>query len=175
MSNFLQVIRDIGLLLARLGLGGILILHGWTRWQGPGQGIQQQVDVLTQAGVPSARIIAWTMTFLELAGGLFLVVGFLTPLIGLLILVEQALVISYTNWYKGPDLLKADGTYAGGYEYNVALGLLALVFLVFGAGRIAIDRLFRRAKAEPAEDEEDGTMLRPGAGPGPAPGPARLP
>jgi putative oxidoreductase len=154
MSMFLQVIRDLGLLLARLGLGGILMLHGWTRWQGPGQGIQRQADLLTQAGVPSARIVTWSMTFLEMVGGLFLVVGFLTPLVALLMLVEQALIISYLNWYKGPDLLNADGTYAGGYEYNVALGLLALILLVFGAGRIAIDRLFRRKKTEPAEDEE---------------------
>ena len=154
MSNFLQVIRDLGLLIARLGLGGILILHGWTRWQAPGQGIQRQADVLSQAGVPSARIVAWTMTFLEMAGGLFLVVGFLTPLVAALILVEQVLIISYTNWYKGPDLLKADGTYAGGYEYDIALGLLALIFVVFGAGRIAIDRLFRRKKTEPVEDDD---------------------
>jgi putative oxidoreductase len=155
MSNFLQVIRDIGLLIARLGLGGILILHGWTRWQGPGQGVQKQVEYVTQFGVPSPTVVAWGGIILELVGGLLLVVGALTPLVALVILVEQILIIAYTNWYKGPDLLKPDGTYAGGYEYNVALGLIALLLLVFGAGRIAIDQLFRRKKPVPEEADDD--------------------
>jgi putative oxidoreductase len=155
MSNFLQIVRDIGLLIARLGLGGILILHGWTRWQGPGQGIGKQVEYLTQFGTPYPRVAAWGGIILELVGGLLLVVGALTPLVALAVLVEQILIISYTNWYKGPDLIRPDGTYAGGFEYNVALALLALLLMVFGAGRIAIDRLFRRKKPVPEEPEED--------------------
>jgi putative oxidoreductase len=71
------------------------------------------------------------------------------------VLVEQILIIAYTNWYKGPDLIAGDGTYAGGYEYNVALALLALLLAVFGAGRISVDGLFRRRKPEVTE-EDDG-------------------
>jgi putative oxidoreductase len=90
----------------------------------------------------------------EIIGGLFLAVGALTPLAALAVLVEQILIIAYTNWYKGPDLLNSDGTYAGGYEYNVALGLIAMLLMVFGAGRISVDRLFRRTKVEAEEDDD---------------------
>ena len=70
-------------------------------------------------------------------------------------LIEQILIIAYTNWYKWPpSLLNADGTYKGGYEYNVALGLLGLLLFVMGGGAVSIDRLFRR-KPSLEEDEED--------------------
>jgi putative oxidoreductase len=154
MSTSLQVLRDLALLIARLGLGGILILHGWIRWQAPGQGVQKQIDYLTQFGVPYPAVAAWGAITLEIVGGLFLVIGALTPVVALAVLVEQILIIAYTNWYKGPDLVTSDGTYAGGYEHNVALGLLALLLVVFGAGRIAVDRLFRRTKVEVEEDDD---------------------
>jgi putative oxidoreductase len=64
------------------------------------------------------------------------------------------LIIAYTNWDKGPPtLLNADGTYKGGYEYNVAIGLLGLLLCVMGGGAVSIDRLFRRKK--PIEEEDD--------------------
>jgi putative oxidoreductase len=154
MSTTLQILRDLALLIARLGLAAILILHGWIRWQGPGQGVRRQIDYLSQFGVPYPAVAAWGAITVEIIGGLLLAVGALTPLVALAVLIEQILIIAYTNWYKGPDLLNSDGTYAGGYEYNVALGLLALLLMVFGAGRISVDQLFRRPKVE--ADEDDG-------------------
>src|ERR671916_11175 len=50
--------------------------------------------------------------------------GVLTRFVGVGLVVLSALSISYFSYYRGPDLLKADGTYNGGYEYDVALGLL---------------------------------------------------
>ena len=154
MSTTLQVLRDLALLIARLGLAAILILHGWVRWQGPGQGVQKQIDYLSQFGIPYPATAAWGAIAVEIVGGLLLAVGALTPLAALAVLVEQILIIAYTNWYKGPDLLNSDGTYAGGYEYNVALGLIAMLLMVFGGGRVSVDRLFRRTKVA-AEEEDD--------------------
>jgi putative oxidoreductase len=155
MSTSLRVLRDIALLIARVGLGGILILHGWIRWQGQGQGVQKQIDYLTQFGTPYPEVAAWGGILLELVGGIFLVVGALTPFVALAVLVEQILIIAYTNWYRGPDLVSSDGTYAGGYEYNLALALIALLLVVFGAGRIAVDQLFRRKKVDADDDDSD--------------------
>ena len=100
MSKFLQFLRSFGLLIARLGVGGIMITHGLTRWRGQGQGIQKQIDYLTQFGTPYPEVAAWGATIFELVGGLFLIVGALTPIVGLGLLIEQALIIAYTSWYK---------------------------------------------------------------------------
>jgi putative oxidoreductase len=146
MTKFLQVLRDLALLIVRVGLGGILIAHGWRRWQV--LGIPSQVAYLQRFGTPYPSVAAWGATILELVGGIFIVVGALTPLVALAVLAQQVLTICYTNWYKKPYLLDAQGGYVGGYEYNVALGMLALLLVVFGGGRAAIDRLFRRTPAD---------------------------
>jgi putative oxidoreductase len=157
MTSFLNVVRDLALLLARVGLGLTMVIHGWNRWQGPGQGVQQQIEFLDRFGTPYANIAAWANIALELIGGIFLIAGFLTPLVALAVVVQQGLMIAYTNWFQGWDLLLPDGTYNGGYEYNVLVGLFALLLVVFGAGRISIDRIFRRPKAAQLDDGYSGS------------------
>ena len=120
MSSFLSFVRSFGLLIARLGVGGLMILHGYVRWRE--QGIPAQITFLQQFGTPYPEVAAWTATIFELVGGVFLIVGALTPLVGLGILIQQVLTISYTNYSKSWNLLNTDGSYNGGFEYNVALG-----------------------------------------------------
>lgn len=158
MTAVIRSLQSLGLLLARLGLGAILLLHGWNRWRGTGQGIQRQVDYLNQFGTPYPQVAAWGAVVLELVGGIFLIVGALTPLIGLAVLLQQIFTIAYTNWYKSWSLLKVDGSYNGGYEYNVTIGLLGLLFFVFGGGAVSIDRLFRRKKLD---DDDLDSSTRP--------------
>lgn len=160
MATFLQVVRDIALVLARVGLGGVLILHGWRRWQV--QGISKQVDYLKQFGVPFPHYAAWGTTMFELIGGVFLVVGALTPLVGAIIVAQQVLTIAWTSWYKGFYLTDASGAFRGGYEYSVVLGLLALLFVVFGAGRAGVDQLFKRSPRDrEGEPDEPARPDRP--------------
>ena len=156
MSQFLQ---NFGLLIARIGTGGILLLHGITHWTGANQGVAAMRDRYAEVGAPYADVAAWATIIFELVGGVFLIVGALTRFVGMGLVVLSVLSISYFSYYPGPDLLKADGTYNGGYEYDVALGLLGLLFFVFGAGAVSIDRLFKRKK--PVEDTEDDTAYLP--------------
>lgn len=167
MARFLQVVRDLALLLARIGFGGILIAHGYRRWQV--QGIDTQIAYLRQFATPFPEYAAWGGALLELIGGVFLIVGALTPLVAAAVLVEQILIVAWTSWYKGLYLTSADPrspAWQGGWEYNVVLGLLALLFLVYGAGRIAVDRLFRRRHRsapvdDPRPDDGESEPTRP--------------
>lgn len=154
MAGFLRVVRSVALLLARVGLGGILILHGWRRWQQ--LGMDSQIAYLRTFATPFANYAAWGGTIVELVGGIFLIVGALVPLVAAVVVAEQVLIIAYTSWYKGwslTDVHGAQATWAGGWEYNVILGLLALVLVVHGSGAIGVDRLFRR-KNKDAEAEQ---------------------
>ncbi|MGI8459028.1 MAG: DoxX family protein [Propionibacteriaceae bacterium] len=150
MSKFLSFVRGLVLLIARLGLGATLIAHGYRRWQT--FGAQSQIDFLTRSGIPQPRVFAYGSIVLELVGGLLLVVGLLTPLVAAFVVAEQALIIAWTNWNR-IFLTNDAGQYVGGFEYNAVLGLLALIFVVFGAGPAALDRLFRRSKETDPELE----------------------
>ncbi|HET9647670.1 MAG TPA: DoxX family protein [Microlunatus sp.] len=164
MVKFLAGLRSVALLIARIALGGILIAHGWDRWQW--RKVPSQIEYLTQYGVPYADWATWGSIVLELVGGIFLVVGALVPLVALAVVAQQALIIAYISWRRGPWLIDINNTYVGGYEYNVALGSLALLLAVFGGGAVSIDRLFRRKKT--TEDEDDEPV---GSGPTRAPAP----
>jgi putative oxidoreductase len=153
MSGFASFLQSLGLLIARLGVGGILLLHGITHWTGANQGVANLTNRYAQVGAPYAEAAAWTTIIFELVGGVFLIVGALTRFVGVGLVVLSVLTISYFSYWRGPELLHADGTYNGGYEYDVALGLLGLLFFVFGGGAVSIDRLFRRKK--PAEDVDE--------------------
>lgn len=146
MASFLRVIRDLALLIVRIAFGVLMVAHGWQRWQT--QGVQSQISFLNMFSVPHANYVAWTLIILELVGGIFLIVGAITPIIGLLFVIEQGLTIAYTSFYHAGPITLDGGTVVQGYEYNGALAAVALLLLVFGAGRISVDQLFRRTKPE---------------------------
>lgn len=161
MAGFLRVVRSLALLLARIGLGGILILHGWRRWQQ--QGMDSQIAYLHTFATPYADYAAWGGTAVELIGGLFLILGALTPLAAAAVVAEQVLIIAYTSWYKGWSLTDVHGnqaTWAGGWEYNVIIGVLALVLVTHGSGAVGIDRLFRRRRKEEVDETADEPQPR---------------
>ena len=150
MDGFRNGLQSFGLLIARLGLGGILLLHGWLHWR---VGVPRLVETFTSVGAPYAQIAAWATIIFELVAGIFLIVGALTRVIGAGVVTLSVLNVSYLSYSLGPELVRQDGSYNGGYEYDVALGLLGLLFFVCGAGVISIDRLFSRKK--PTTEEED--------------------
>lgn len=156
MDGFRNGLQSFGLLIARLGLGGILLLHGWLHWR---VGVPRFVESLTAVGAPYPQIAAWATIIFELVAGIFLIVGALTRFIGVGVLTLSVLNISYFSYSLGPELVRPDGSYNGGYEYDVALGLLGLLFFVCGAGVISIDRLFTRKKPVTEEDDADAPTV----------------
>jgi putative oxidoreductase len=137
VKAFIKVVQDIGLLVARVALGLVLVAHGWHRFSG---GIGASAASLGQAGLPEPQLFAWGATILEVIGGALLIFGLLTPVVAAFVVAEQIMVILWLRWQNGLYLA------SNGIEYPVVLAVLALVLVVFGAGRTGVDVLFRRAK-----------------------------
>lgn len=117
-----------GKLILRTTLGVIFISHGLPKLLG---GVAGMGDFLAGLGVPLAGAVAWSVTLLEVAGGVLLLVGLLVPPVAVLLashmLMGILLVHGANGWYVvGPG--------HGGAEFNVLLiaGLLALVFVGSG-------------------------------------------
>ncbi len=125
---------DVGLLILRVVVGGTLFAHGAQKafgwWGGPGPG--GWTAAIARMGFRPAPLFAAASIAAELAGAL-LVVGLLTPLVGLLLIGQVVVIIGSAHLAKG--FWNRDG----GYEFALSL-LAAIVTLVLaGPGAVAID------------------------------------
>lgn len=149
MQSFLRVLRDIGLMLTRIVIGVVLVARGWHRWQE--SGIAGEVSVMEQAGIPYATTLIWLVIGFEIIGGILLVFGLATPLIGLGMIVLNVGIIVLAR--------SADGFYVHehGWEYNAVQAVVGLIFLTHGSGRAGLDNLFVQPK-----DQQDGELIGDG-------------
>ncbi len=154
MKSFLRVVRDIALLLARIMMGVVLIAHGWYRWQTVG--VADEAAVLEAAGVGGATSLVWLVIAFEIVGGILLIFGLATPLVGLGIVLLNVAII----------LLVKDEFYLHqqGWEYNAVQAVVGVLLLAHGSGRAGLDALFLRPKDENGElivDEREADRITP--------------
>ncbi|HEY9313735.1 DoxX family protein [Williamsia sp.] len=129
MNN--PVIRSAGILVARIGLGVVFLAHGLQKfqqngWAGPKTGFEMM-------DVPLPTVSAFVVTWLEILGGIALIAGVLTPIIGALFFLDMLGALFVTHIDNG--IWVADG----GYELVLSLGMGALLLAVVGAGKFSID------------------------------------
>ncbi len=121
---------DFASLVLRVILGGLFILHGWMKVKNP----KQTAAWVASTGWTWAAGFAYPFTYLEFLGGIALVIGLLTRIVGILFVLEMIATTIFSRVKLGKKLL-------GGWEVDVLFlaGALALVFL--GAGAWSLDAL----------------------------------
>lgn len=122
--------EDIGRLLLRVVLGGVLFAHGLQKYQM--MGIDQVGQFFGSLGIPAPALAAAVVATLELVGGIALVLGVLVRPVAILA-AGELLVAAFTA-HAGAGFY-AD---AGGWELPVLLAVSLLALAVLGAGRITI-------------------------------------
>jgi putative oxidoreductase len=134
---------DCALVAARIALAWIFVYHGARRlfgWFG-GPGIDSSAHYFAQtAHLHPGALFAVLGGVIEFGGGIALAFGLVSRLAGAAIFVDMMMAIVTVTWANG---INATGTKSG-YELNIALGTLALVVAIFGAGRFSIDALLER-------------------------------
>lgn len=130
--KFLGRLRDVGLLILRVGVGVCFVIHGsgkifggpvaWTE-------VGQAIGVWGITQYP----IAWGFmaAFSEFAGGIFFVLGFLFRPAAILMAITMAVATSM-------HLHKGDGFNV--YSHALELGLVFVGMIFIGPGKISIDR-----------------------------------
>lgn len=136
-------VRDLALLIARIGLGVVLLTHGIDKLRA---GFGATTDGFDAMGIPLPEAAAAYALVAEIGGGALLVLGLLTPLAGVLVVGQMA--GAYWFAHRGTEVLSAEG----GWELVGLIAFLALVLAAVGAGRFSLDALLgRRSPAtEPA-------------------------
>jgi putative oxidoreductase len=130
---------SLGLLALRVVVGAIFAAHGAQKifeFTIPGT-----VGSFAGMGVPFAEIAAPAIAFLELVGGILLILGLLTRPIGILLTMDMVVALVLVHLPAG--LWVGDG----GYEFVAVLGVAALALALTGAGRYSVDGAFLRGRA----------------------------
>ncbi|MFE7034314.1 DoxX family protein [Streptomyces sp. NPDC057621] len=126
--------RDLGLLLLRLGTGGVLAAHGAQKlfgWFGGG-GLSGTGEFMESVGYAPGRASAAAAGLAETGGGTLLALGLATPAAG----AAAAGAMAGAAALHAPNGFFAQ---SGGYEHAASLGLTAAGLAVAGPGRISLD------------------------------------
>ncbi|MFD8273244.1 DoxX family protein [Streptomyces flaveolus] len=132
--------RDLGLLLLRLGTGGVLAAHGAQKllgWFGGG-GIEGTGKAMESMGYTPGRASATAAGLAEAGGGLLLALGLATPAAG----AAAAGAMTGAAAVHAPNGFFAQ---TGGYEYAASLGLTAAGLAITGPGRLSVDHALGHA------------------------------
>lgn len=135
--------HDAGLLLLRLVLGVVLIAHGWQKLVT--NGFDATATGFDMMGIPLHNAAAAFSITVELGGGVLLILGALTPIVGLLVAANMAGAF----WYAHKDAFFAQ---EGGYEFVLTLGVIGVALAATGAGRLSVDRFIAGTPAAVAAE-----------------------
>ncbi|MCL3993840.1 DoxX family protein [Streptomyces lavenduligriseus] len=126
--------RDLGLLLLRLGTGGVLAAHGTQKlfgWFG-GHGLEGTGQFMESIGYVPGKLSAMAAGLAETGGGTLLALGLATPAAGAAAAggMAGAAAVHVPNGFFAQE---------GGYEHAAVLGLTAAGLAVTGPGRLSLD------------------------------------
>jgi len=132
--------RDLALLVARIGLGVLMIGHGWLEFDFGGRSVVGVGQMFVQSGVPLGMVAGPANLLLESVGGVMMILGLAMPVIGVLMTVNMvgAWVFVHTSPLYSMD--------HNGPETVIAIGLLSLTLAAAGSGRFGLDHVIRRRR-----------------------------
>jgi putative oxidoreductase len=131
------IVRDLVLLVARVGLGVIMVAHAKVEYDFGGS-LAGVGKLFAEAGVPLATLTGPANVLFELVGGMAMILGVAVRIVGVLMALNMA-----GAWI----FVHTSGLFAmdhNGPELVIALSLLSLVLAVTGSGRFGLDHLIVR-------------------------------
>jgi putative oxidoreductase len=131
LEPFLGYVPYLALLI-RVVIGGTLMAHGYPKLKSS----EQSANWMKSMGIPGATAVLAGV--LEFFGGLFLVLGFIVPIVGAMFAIQ---FVSITVMKKRK--MKASYVASGkpSYEVDILYLLFSIILIILGAGALSIDGL----------------------------------
>ncbi len=128
----------LGLTLLRVIVGIVFVFHGYDKLFN--SGIAGTTGFFTQIGAPLPGVTAPLVAVLEFAGGIALILGLLTPVVGALLAIDMLGAIFLVHLPAGFSAAN------GGYEFVLTLFAASLALALTGPGAYALDAMFARGR-----------------------------
>jgi len=130
---------DLGLLVLRVGLGLMMMGHGWPKLTGGPEKWAKLGGAMGSLGIDFAPTFwGFMASFSELVGGAMVAVGLLTR-------VHSGLLVCTMGVAAAMHLSNGDGVMGSSHAIEDGIAFLALVLL--GAGRFSVDARVRSYSA----------------------------
>jgi len=136
--------------ILRLITGIGFIVHGWAKLS---RGVGSFEKLLSQLNVPLPGLMSNVVPYIELLGGIAILVGFLIRIVSIPLIVSMLVAMFTIHIHYGFSSIKtiglnADGPVFGppGYEINLLYIAILISFIITGAGRLSVDEIFARRK-----------------------------
>lgn len=146
---------DLALIAVRTALAWIFVYYGASKLFGSfdGPGIHgTAVYFAHTAHLTPGGFFAVLGGVIEFGGAIAVALGVAARLAGLALFGDMVMAMITVTWANGINSEKLPA----GYEFNVALAVLALVVVLLGAGRVSVDALIERRLAGTAKSTTDG-------------------
>ena len=123
--------------ILRVFLGIMFTGHGLQKAFGlfGGRGINGFAKMLAHLGIAPALFFAYLVTFVELVGGIFLVLGVFVRIFASLLLFDMIVAIFTVHISKGFFL-------PGGFEFNFIIVSVCISLILLGPGKYSITDKF---------------------------------
>ena len=128
---------SIAPLFLRIGLGLVFIVHGYMKLFG---GIEGTTGFFSSLSIPLPGLFAVVVAIVEFFGGLAILLGAFTQVVSVLAFINMLFAFILVHGKNGFQVSN------GGFEFVLALGLMALSLIFSGAGTISLDRLIFKKK-----------------------------
>jgi putative oxidoreductase len=126
------------LLLLRLVMGAAFVLHGWPKIQNP-------FGWMAELGLghinPFLQAVA---AFAEVAGGIGLILGLLTPIAAFLLFCQMIGALVLVHFPQGDPFVRVGGS---SYELPLLYLVLSLLLMLLGPGKLSLDALWVKQPA----------------------------
>lgn len=134
---------DLARLAVRVALAWIFVYYGGSKLFGWFNGAGIHGTALYFANTAHLRpggFFAVLGGVIELGGAIAMVFGVASRLAGLALFGDMVMAMITVTWANGINSEKLPA----GYEFNIALAVLALVVVLLGAGRFSVDAILER-------------------------------
>ena len=141
MRKLLHTPDDLGLTILRVGLGIVFFAHGAQKmlgWFG-GYGFSGTMNLFTQTmHIPAP--LAFLAICAEFFGSLGLILGLLTRVAAFGITCNMLVAIATVHAPNGFFMNWSGQQKGEGFEYHLLVLAITLVLMIYGAGKLSIDR-----------------------------------
>lgn len=133
LAGFYESLLPVAATFVRIVVGIMFLMHVWGKFKLGAPAVA--ANVFAKNGIEPALMWAYVIMFLELVGGVCLIVGLFTRFFAAAFAIQMLVALLVVHLSKG----YAAG--AGGYEYVLLIGAVCFTIAIRGGGPYSIDRL----------------------------------